>query len=130
MKKLTKRISLAASAVAVAGVAVLGAGGAASAATPVSAPHVEHPAVSVHTNDFRWDHGVGYLIEQGYSWDRVHGWHRDDCVTDAARHGRDGHLYRWDDDECGWKYGRSYGHDWNRYEHDGRDHRDRHHGDR
>jgi hypothetical protein len=126
MKKLTKRISATATSVVVAGVAVLGAGGTASAATPASA-HVQRPAVSVKANDYRWDHGVDYLIEEGYSWDGTRGWHDDDRVTDSARYARDGHFYRWDDKECGWKFDRSYRHDWNRYEHDGRD---RHHHDR
>ncbi|MFE7778130.1 hypothetical protein ACFU5O_30355 [Streptomyces sp. NPDC057445] len=76
MKKLTGRVAVTAASVAVAGVAVLGAGSAASAATSASA-HVQHPAVSVDADDYRWDHGVGYLLEQGYSWDEIHGWHHD-----------------------------------------------------
>ncbi|MET8955954.1 hypothetical protein [Streptomyces sp. NPDC004533] len=115
MKKLKKRISAAACSAVVAGVAVLGAGGAASAATPVSA------AVSVKASDDRWDHGVGYLLEEGYSWDRSRGWHHDDCVTDSDWYGRNGHSYRWDDKECGRKSYGSYRHDWNRCEHDGQD---------
>ncbi|MGW5259087.1 hypothetical protein ACWERW_40560 [Streptomyces sp. NPDC004012] len=125
MKKLTKRIAAAASSVAVAGVAVLGIGGAASAETPASA-HVPRPAVSAKAHGCRWDHGVGFLVEEGYSVDAVRGWHHDDCVTGSARHGRDGH-HCWDDKECGWKSDRSYRHDWNRYEHH---RRDRHHHDR
>ncbi|MGW1504391.1 hypothetical protein ACWCQW_38870 [Streptomyces mirabilis] len=74
MNKLTRRVAVAAFSVAVAGAAVLGAGGTASAATSASA-HVQHPAVSA--DDYRWDHGVGYLIELGYSWDEIHGWHHD-----------------------------------------------------
>jgi len=84
MKKLTKRISVTATSVVVAGVAVLGAGGTASAAAPASA-HVQRPAVSVKANDYRWDHGVGYLLEEGYSWDGIRGWRHDDRVTDSAR---------------------------------------------
>ncbi|MER5525915.1 hypothetical protein ABT075_15105 [Streptomyces sp. NPDC002677] len=78
MKKLTRRIAVTVSSVTVAGVAVLGAGGTASAATSVSA-HVPRSAVSVSANsgDCRWDHGVGYLLELGYSWDEIHGWHHD-----------------------------------------------------
>lgn len=131
MKKLTKRISAAACSAAVAGGAVLGAGGAASAATPASA-HALRPAVSVKANDYRWDHGVGYLLEEGYSWDRIRGWHHDDCVTDSHWYGRNGHFYRWDDKECGWKFDGAYRHDWNRCEHDGQDrhHHDRHHSGR
>ncbi|MFF4963213.1 hypothetical protein ACFY2Z_40805, partial [Streptomyces sp. NPDC001222] len=67
MKKLTKRIAVAVSSVAVAGVAVVGAGGTASAATPASV-HAQRSA-EVNPADYRWDHGVGYLIEQGYCWD-------------------------------------------------------------
>ncbi|KPI00824.1 hypothetical protein ACFZDP_44450 [Streptomyces mirabilis] len=82
MNKLTRRVAVAASSVAVAGVAVLGAGGTASAATSASA-HVQHPAVSVSADDYRWDHGVGYLIELGYSWDEIHGW-RHDCRDEIS----------------------------------------------
>ncbi|WP_331743429.1 hypothetical protein OG762_47790 (plasmid) [Streptomyces sp. NBC_01136] len=95
MKKLAKCIAVAASSVAVAGAALLCAGGTASAATPASA-YVQRPAVDVSADDYRWDHGVGYLLEQGYSWDEIRGWHHDDRVTDSARHGRDGHSCRWD----------------------------------
>ncbi|MEU8833893.1 hypothetical protein [Streptomyces sp900116325] len=128
--KLKKRLSVAATSVVVAGIAVLGAGGTASAATPDFA-HVQRPAVSVKATDYRWDHGVSYLIEQGYCWDGVRGWHHDDRVNDSARYGRDGHCYRWDDTECGWKFDRSYRHHWNRYEHDGQDrhHHNRNHSD-
>ncbi|MGW8951914.1 hypothetical protein [Streptomyces sp. NPDC055709] len=66
MKKLTKRIAVAASAVVVAGAAALGTGSTASAATPASVG-VQRPAVSVNADDYRWDHGVGYLLERGYS---------------------------------------------------------------
>ncbi|AVH57639.1 MULTISPECIES: hypothetical protein [Streptomyces] len=76
MKKLTRRVVVTVSSVAVAGVAVLGAGGTASAATSASA-HVQRPAVSVNAAEYRWDHGVGYLLEQGYTWDEIRGWHRD-----------------------------------------------------
>jgi hypothetical protein len=78
MNKLTRRIAVTACSVAVAGVAVLGAGGTASAATSASA-HVQRPAVSVDAGDYRWDHGVGYLLfAQGYSWDQIRGWDHDD----------------------------------------------------
>ncbi|WP_406466700.1 hypothetical protein [Streptomyces sp. NBC_01594] len=88
-------------------------------------------AVSVKATDYRWDHGVSYLIEQGYCWDGVRGWHHDDRVTDATRYGHDGHCYRWDDTECGWKFDRTYRYHWNRYEHDGQDwnHHNRNHND-
>ncbi|MEU9289246.1 hypothetical protein AB0D57_32405 [Streptomyces sp. NPDC048275] len=76
MKKPTRRVAITAFSVAVAGVAVLGAGGTASAATSAS-EHVQRPAFSVNVDDYRWDHGVGYLLELGYSWDEIHGWHHD-----------------------------------------------------
>ncbi|MEV6766247.1 hypothetical protein AB0N16_37590 [Streptomyces sp. NPDC051105] len=136
MKKLTKRLAVTVSSAAVAGVAVLGAGGTASAATPVSV-HVDRPAVSVSAADHRWDRGVGYLLEQGYSCDEIRGWHQDHHGTDSPRHDcdglyyRGGHFYRWEDEEHGGKSGRSYWddsnrrdsnrHDWNRSGHVGRD---------
>ncbi|MFF0291778.1 hypothetical protein [Streptomyces sp. NPDC005262] len=95
MKKLTTRIAATASAVAVAGVAVLGAGDAASAATPASV-HVQRPAVCINADDYRWDHGVSYLLEQGYSSHGVRGWHHDGRVTEPARYGCEGQFYRWD----------------------------------
>ncbi|MFC9634425.1 hypothetical protein ACFTY8_35510 [Streptomyces mirabilis] len=76
MNKLTRRVAAAVSSVAVAGVAVLGTGSTAWAATSASA-HVQHPAVSVNADDHRWDHGVGYLIALGFSWDEIYGWHHD-----------------------------------------------------
>ncbi|WP_393086515.1 hypothetical protein [Streptomyces sp. LN704] len=76
MKKLTRHVAVTAFSVAVAGVAVLGAGGTASAATSASA-HIHRPAAGVTARDYRWDHGVGYLLELGYSWDEIHGWHND-----------------------------------------------------
>ncbi|MGW2965144.1 hypothetical protein ACWDGI_42795 [Streptomyces sp. NPDC001220] len=76
MKKLTRRVAVTACSVAVASAAVLGAGGTASAATSASA-HVQPPAVGVAVGDYRWDHGVGYLLELGYSWDEIHGWRYD-----------------------------------------------------
>lgn len=76
MKKLTRCVAVTACSVAVASAAVLGAGGTASAATSASA-QVQRPAVSVDVGDYRWDHGVGYLLELGYSWDEIHGWHYD-----------------------------------------------------
>ncbi|MEW2306575.1 hypothetical protein AB0958_42635 [Streptomyces sp. NPDC006655] len=131
MKKLTRRIAAAVSSVAVAGVAVVGAGGTASAATPASV-HVQRSAVGTDAADHRWDHGVGYLIEQGYCWDANRGWHHDDRVTDSSRYSRDGRCYRWDGEGRGWKSDRSYRHDSNRYERDGRDgdHRDQYRVDR
>ncbi|MEU0967444.1 hypothetical protein ABZ357_19155 [Streptomyces sp. NPDC005917] len=124
MKNLTKRIAVTVSSVAVAGAAVLGAGGTASAATTATAP-VEHPGVSVRADDHRWDHGVGYLLEQGYSWDAVHGWHQDDRAADSASRGHDGHLHRSYGEGRDWPSG-----DW--YRHDGLDghHLDRNDGHR
>ncbi|MEU5310887.1 hypothetical protein [Streptomyces sp. NPDC021562] len=116
MNKLAKRIALAVSSVAVAGSAVLGAGGTASAASL----------------DDSWDHGVGYLLERGYSCDETRGWHQDRHGSDSVRHDcdglyyRDGHFYRWDDEGHGWTSDSSYRHDGNRSERDGAD---RHHHD-
>lgn len=115
MKKLTKHIAVAASSVTVAGVAVLGAGGTASAATPASV-YVQRPGVCVKADDYRWDHGVGYLLEQGYSRDEIRGWRHDDRDSDSAWHGRDGHFYHRDGGGQDWKSDSSYRHDWNCYE--------------
>ncbi|MFJ9732613.1 hypothetical protein ACIRU2_19265 [Streptomyces sp. NPDC101169] len=101
MNKLVKRIALTASSVAVAGVAVLGAGGPALAVTAVSAP-IHRPPAGITTADHQWDHGVGYLLEQGYSCDETRGWHQGDSGPGATRHDcdglhyRDGHFYRWE----------------------------------
>ncbi|MGW2702828.1 hypothetical protein [Streptomyces sp. NPDC001340] len=113
MKKLTKRIALTVSSVAVAGVAVLGAGGTASAA-PLASTHVQRPAEGGEAADYSWDHGVGYLLEQGYSCDEIHGWHQDHNGTDSPRHDcdglfyRDGHFYRGEgEDTAGSRTGRT-----------------------
>ncbi|MEU0397109.1 hypothetical protein ABZ208_30905 [Streptomyces sp. NPDC006208] len=84
MKKLTRRVAVTAFSVAVAGVAVLGAGSGASAGTSASAP-VQRPAVGVNADDYRWDHGVGYLLEQGYSWDEIRGRHHDGRAETGSR---------------------------------------------
>ncbi|MEU1036408.1 hypothetical protein ABZ402_48925 [Streptomyces mirabilis] len=84
MNKLTRRVAVTASSVAVASAAVLGAGGTASAAPSASA-HVQRPAVSVNAGDHRWDHGVGYLLELGYSWDEIRGWCHDVQVEISVR---------------------------------------------
>lgn len=84
MKKLTRRVAVTVSSMAVASAAVLGAGGTASAAPSVSA-HVQRPAVSVNAGDYRWDHGVGYLLELGYSWDEIRGWCHDVQVEISVR---------------------------------------------
>ncbi|WP_030340461.1 hypothetical protein [Streptomyces sp. NRRL S-1022] len=136
MKKLTKRIALTVSSVAVAGAAVLGAGGAASAAS-LASTHVQRPNDGAGTAAYSWDHGVGYLLERGYSCDETRGWHQVHG-TDATRHDceglyyRDGHFYRSghvdrrDGEGYGWTSHRSYRHDGNSYEYDGsgRHHRD------
>ncbi|MGW0765288.1 hypothetical protein [Streptomyces sp. NPDC002676] len=99
MKQLTKRIALAVSSVAIAGVAVLGAGGTTSAA-PLASTHVQRPTEGGVAADYSWDHGVGYLLKQGYSCDPIRGWHQDHRHTDSPRHDcdglfyRDGHFYR------------------------------------
>ncbi|MEV6027811.1 hypothetical protein [Streptomyces sp. NPDC052036] len=124
MRKLTKRISLAAASAAVAGGAVLGAGGTASAAVPVSAP-VQHSAVSIKADDYRREHGVTHrhhhkeacCRDDSYR-DRQH----DDCYTRSHRSDRHGHFYRWDDKDCGWKHDTNYRDDCNRYDHGGNRH--------
>ncbi|MEU2496510.1 alpha/beta hydrolase [Streptomyces sp. NPDC007883] len=68
--------------------------------------HVQRSA-GVNVADYRWDHHVGYLIEQGYRWDENRGWHHDDRVRDSSWHIRDGRCYRWDDEGRGWKSDRS-----------------------
>lgn len=124
MNKLAKRIALTVSSVAVA--AVLGASGTASA-TPPASTHAQHPtdgAVAVAA-DYSWDHGVGYLLERGYSCDKARGWHQDRHGSDSTRHDcdglyyRDGHFYRWEGERHGWTSDRSYRHDGNRCERDG-----------
>lgn len=131
MNKLAKRIALTVSSVAVAGAAALGAGGTASAA-PLASTHAQHPTDGAVAADYSWDHGVGYLLERGYSCDESRGWHQDRHGSDSARHDcdglyyRDGHFYRWDGEGHGWTSDRSYRHDGNRCEHDGggRNHHD------
>ncbi|MEV5958259.1 hypothetical protein AB0M11_31640 [Streptomyces sp. NPDC051987] len=93
MKKLAQRIVVTVSAVAVTGATVLGAGGAAAAAAPASA-HAPHPAVRTEAASHAWDHGVGYLLEQGYTCDETHGWHLDHTRGNATRHDCDGLFYR------------------------------------
>ncbi|MFD3585806.1 hypothetical protein [Streptomyces sp. NPDC058683] len=134
MKKLTKRIAVTVSSVAVAGVAVLGAGSTASAATPAPA-HVHRPALSAKAADYQWDHGVGYLLEQGCSCDGIRGWHQGRHSTDSTRHDcdglfyRGGHFYRWEGEGHGGKSDQSYRDDWYRSEHLGWDgeHHNRNH---
>ncbi|MFF4037175.1 hypothetical protein [Streptomyces sp. NPDC001816] len=131
MNKLAKRIALTVSSVAVAGAAVLGTGGTASAA-PLASTHAQHSTDGTVAADYSWDHGVGYLLERGYSCDETRGWHQDRHGTDATRHDcdglyyRDGHFYRWEGEGHGWTSDRSYRHDGNRCEHDrgGRHHHD------
>jgi hypothetical protein len=125
MRKLTKRISLAAASAAVAGGAVLGAGGTASAATPVDAP-VQRSVVSVKADDHRRHDEVTYRHDQkkdycrdGYRTRQHRDW---DCCTDEVRYDRHGHFYRWDDEDCGWKHDRGHRDGWNRSNQDwGRD---------
>ncbi|MFD7442474.1 hypothetical protein [Streptomyces sp. NPDC059909] len=125
MRKLTKRMSLAAASAAVAGGAVLGAAGTASAAVPESA-HVQRPTVGVKADDYRGDR-VAYRhnSEADYRWDGYRTRHHSDCNTDSVRYDRRGHFYYWGDKDCGWKHDSSYRYDWdrndrdsNRYDHD------------
>ncbi|MER5411219.1 hypothetical protein [Streptomyces sp. NPDC002769] len=119
MRKLTKRISLAAASAAVAGGAILGAGGTASAAVPESA-HVQRPAVSAKAGDYRGERGVAYrhnsekdYRRDGYST-RQHG----DRFTAWDRYDRRGHFYCWGDEDRSWKYDRNHGYDWDRHSRD------------
>ncbi|MGW5326476.1 hypothetical protein [Streptomyces sp. NPDC004014] len=93
--------------------------------------HVQRSA-GFNAVDYRWDHGLGYLIEQGYCWDANRGRHHDDRFTDSSWHSRDGRCYRWDDEGRGWKSDRSYRYDWDRHERDGQDwyHHSLYRGDR
>ncbi|MFF0291757.1 hypothetical protein [Streptomyces sp. NPDC005262] len=125
MRKLTKRISLAAASAAVAGGAVLGAGGTASAVTPVSA-HVQPSAVSVKADDSRWHHNVAYRHnheENYYCWGDYGNRHYydpqySDCYNHWYRYDRHGHFYRWDDEDRDWKRIWNYRDDWNGSHHD------------
>lgn len=71
------------------------------------------------SSHYRWDHGVGYLIEQGYCWDENRGWHHDDRATGSSWHSSDGRCHQGDQGR-GWKSERSDRHPWNRYERDDR----------
>ncbi|WP_406432433.1 hypothetical protein OHB00_07230 [Streptomyces sp. NBC_00631] len=125
MKKLTKRIAVAVSSVTVASVTVLGAGGTAAAA-PLAPAHAPRPAVRAETTDHSWDHGVGYLLEQGYSCDATRGWHQDHHGTDSPRHDcdglfyRDGRFYRGEGGGHRWTSDTSHRYDGTRHELDGR----------
>ncbi|WP_326818840.1 hypothetical protein OIE61_40655 [Streptomyces sp. NBC_01762] len=134
MRKLTKRISLAVASAAVAGCAVLGAGGTASAAVPESA-HVQRPAVSIKADDHRGDRSVAYRhnSEEDYRRDGYRAGQHSDHFTDSDRYDRRGHFYYWDDEDCNWKHDRNHRYNWdrndrdsNRYDHD----RDRYDHDR
>lgn len=142
MRKFTKRISLAAASAAVAGGAVLGVGGTASAAVPESA-HVQRPAVSVKADDYSEDRGVAYRhnSEEDYRRDGYRARQHSDRFTDSDRYDRRGHFYYRDDEDRSWKHDRNYRYDWdrsdrrdsnrndrdwNRYDHDSnRSHHDR-----
>lgn len=126
MRKLTKRISLAAASAAVAGGAVLGAGGAASAAVPESA-HVQRPAVSVKADDHRGERSVAYRhnSEEDYRQDGYRAREHNTRFNTSDRYDRRGHSYYWDDEDCSWKDDRNPRYDWdrsdgdsNRYDHD------------
>lgn len=118
MKKLTKRIALTVSSIAVAGAAALGAGGTAAAA-PLAPAHAQRPSDWGTAADHSWDHGVGYLLERGYSCDETRGWHREIHGTDPTRHDceglyyRHGHFYRWEGEGHDWTSDSSYQHDGN-----------------
>ncbi|MGW7421690.1 hypothetical protein ACWGJB_16705 [Streptomyces sp. NPDC054813] len=119
MRKLTKRISLAAASAAVAGGAVLGAGGTASAAVSESA-HVQRPAVGVEADDHRGDRGVAYrhTTAEDYRQDGHRARQHSDRFADSDRYDRRGHFYYWDDEDRCWKHDRNHGNDWDRYDRD------------
>ncbi|MER5522246.1 hypothetical protein [Streptomyces sp. NPDC002763] len=119
MRKLTKRISLAAASAAVAGGAVLGAGGTASAAASESA-HVQRPAVGVVADDHRGDRGVAYRhnTEEDYRQDGHRARQHSDRFADSDRYDRRGHFYYWDDEDRCWKHDGNHRNDWDRYDHD------------
>ncbi|MEV8563694.1 hypothetical protein AB0478_46575 [Streptomyces sp. NPDC051917] len=97
MRKLTKRFALAAASASVAGGAVLGAGGTASAATPAS-EHVQRSAVNIKTDGHRWHRDVSYRHDHEYK-----------CCPDdyRGRQPNDSDRYtNWD----------RYDHHWNRYD--------------
>ncbi|MGW4914073.1 hypothetical protein [Streptomyces sp. NPDC004270] len=113
MMKLTRRISLAAASAAVAGGAVLGAGGTASAAVPESV-HAQRPAVNAKADDHRGDRSVAYRhnSEVDYRWDGYRARQHSDCFTDSDRRDRRGHFSYWDDEDRSWKHNRNYRYDW------------------
>ncbi|RZU46034.1 hypothetical protein EV284_0685 [Streptomyces sp. BK022] len=102
MKNLAKRMSVALASLTMAGGALLGAGGTASAATPASG-HVKGVAVSVEAED-HGRHGV-----HNHLWDRDGRHH-----TDRDHHHRDGkHGQRWSRDHDH-RWNRDHDHRWNR----------------
>ncbi|MCZ0985262.1 hypothetical protein [Streptomyces diastatochromogenes] len=115
MRKLTKRISLAAASAAVAGGAVLGAGGTASAAVPESA-HVQRPAVSVKADDHRAERSVAYRhnSEEDHRQDGYRAREHSTRFSTSDRYDRRGHSYSWDDEGCSWKHDRNHPYDWDR----------------
>ncbi|WNO76867.1 hypothetical protein [Streptomyces sp. AM8-1-1] len=80
MKKITKRLAVTSSVVVA---VVLGAGGAASA-TSSDSMSLQRPPASVKADGNRWDHGVGYLFDLGYTRDEIRGLYGD-RLADAAR---------------------------------------------
>lgn len=119
MRKLTRRISLAVASAAVAGGAVLCAGGTASAAVPESA-HVERPAVSIKADDYRGDRGVTYWhnSEEDYRRDGYRSRQHSDHFADSDRYDRRGHSHPWDDEGGSGKHDRNYRYDWDRSDRD------------
>ncbi|QIY74385.1 hypothetical protein HEP84_39985 [Streptomyces sp. RLB1-33] len=112
MRKLTRRISLAAASTAVAGGAILCAGSTASAAVPESAP-VERPAVSIKADDYRGDRSVAYWhnSEEDYRRDGYGARQHSDHFADSDRYDRHGHSHHWDDEANSWKRDRNYRYD-------------------
>jgi hypothetical protein len=108
MNRLARRIAMATASVAVAGGAILGAGGSASAATPGAGQHVSSLAVNAQAVDLKIDshplvpgsNGGRRLDDnsQDYRWDGYRGWHHAEnhhghWYWYNHEHGQD---YRWD----------------------------------
>ncbi|MFJ5530277.1 hypothetical protein [Streptomyces sp. NPDC093261] len=106
MRNPTKRMSVAIASLALAGGAVLGAGGTASAA-PSTPGHVQRVAAGVEANRDRWGghHDYGWnRDDHRCGRDRDHRWGRDDDYGWGGRHD-----CRWDRrNDCRCDHGISY----------------------
>jgi hypothetical protein len=140
MSKLMRRLATTTAFVAVAGGAMLGAGGAASAATLGTDQHHWSPAISVNATGghqiFPGSNGGQHIDSsdsgrasddhgRDYGWDGHHGWHNEKNHSGnwywySDDHGRD---YRWDGHH-GWRNENDHSGNWYWYRDDhGRDYR-------